>query len=266
MLVPHNTPFKIVKRGRSRLKNPFFALAIAAIAIAAAAAVILRTFTFEASLFFLNFLIKRLLILTTVKALKCIKCINNKITSKSNKDCYNCDTSVIRYLRYAKGNYNNCTAAFAIINTAFDNFLALDAALLRGAANSPSGLTNKSKGFKSSPGGLAGFAFAFKTFNLNIAFIKLNSLVAANRNPVTRSASSISLFPFALAVLIAFVAFAALVALAALVAPVAFIVVAPFTLIVALAAFAAAPAVIITLTKRRAKMKRLLRALIDFLL
>ncbi|EKD14758.1 hypothetical protein MBM_06969 [Drepanopeziza brunnea f. sp. 'multigermtubi' MB_m1] len=79
MLVLHNTSFKIVKRGRSRLKNPFFTLAIAA-AIAAA-------------------------------------------TTASNKDCYNYDTSVIRYLRYIKSSYSNCTVAFAAANTAFDNFV-----------------------------------------------------------------------------------------------------------------------------------------------
>ncbi|EKD13661.1 hypothetical protein MBM_08379 [Drepanopeziza brunnea f. sp. 'multigermtubi' MB_m1] len=162
--------------------------------------------------------------LTTVKALKCIKCINNKIISKSNKDCYNCDTSVIRCLRYAKSSYSNCTAAFAVINTAFDNFLALDAAFFKRCL--------------------------------------------ANRSPMTRSASSISPFPLALAIVafVTSVAFAAFVAFAAIVASVALIIVAPFALIVALAAFAAAPAVAITLTERRAKVKRLLRALVDLLL
>ncbi|EKD16799.1 hypothetical protein MBM_05268 [Drepanopeziza brunnea f. sp. 'multigermtubi' MB_m1] len=235
-------------------QNLFFALAIVAAAAAAVAAVILRTFIFEASPFLLNLFIKRLLMLTTVKALKCIKCINNKIISRSNRDYYNYDTSVIRCLRYAKSSYSNCTAAFAVINTAFDNFLALDAAFLRGAASSSSGLANKSKGFKSSLGSFASFAFAFKTFNLNIAFVKLNSLIIANRNPMTRSASSILSFPFALAALIAFVAFVAL------------IVVALFALIVALAAFATALAVVITFAERRAKVKRLLKALIDLLL
>ncbi|EKD12078.1 hypothetical protein MBM_09757 [Drepanopeziza brunnea f. sp. 'multigermtubi' MB_m1] len=167
MLIPYKIPFKIVKRGRSRLKNLFSALAIAAITAAAAAAAILRTLTFEASPFLLDPFIKRLLILTTVKALKCIKCINT--------------------------------------------------------------------------------------------LVKLNSLIAANRSPMTRSASSISLFPLALALaaFIAPVAFAALVAL---------IIVALFALVVALAAFAAAPAVAMTLAKRRAKVKRLLKALIDLLL
>ncbi|EKD13318.1 hypothetical protein MBM_08401 [Drepanopeziza brunnea f. sp. 'multigermtubi' MB_m1] len=247
-------------RGRGRLKNPFSALAIAAVIIAAAAAAILRTLILEASLLPLDPFTKRLLMLTTVKALKCIKCINNKIISRSNKDCYNCDTSVIRYFRYVKSSYSNCTAAFAAANTAFDNFLALNAAFLKSAASSPSGLANKSKGFKSSPGGLASFALALKTFNLNVAFIKLNSLVVANRSPVTRSASSISSFPLALAALVAPVAFAALVAFVAL------IVVALFALVVALAAPAAAPAVAMTLAERRAKVKRLLRALVDLLL
>ncbi|EKD18981.1 hypothetical protein MBM_02218 [Drepanopeziza brunnea f. sp. 'multigermtubi' MB_m1] len=210
----------IVKRDRSRLKNPFFALAIAAAAVTAAAAAILRTFTFEASPFSLDFLIKRLLILTTVKAL------------------------------------NNCTVAFAAANTAFDNFLALNAALLKSAANSPSGLASRSRSFKSSLDSFISFAFAFKTFNLNIAFIKLNSLVATNRGSITRSASSISLFPLALALaaLVTFVAFAA------------FVVVAFLALIVTLAAFAAALAVAITLAERRAKAKRLLKALVNLLL
>ncbi|EKD17477.1 hypothetical protein MBM_04338 [Drepanopeziza brunnea f. sp. 'multigermtubi' MB_m1] len=237
-------------------QNLFSALAIAAIAVAAAAAAILRILTFEASPFLLDLFIKRLLILTTVKALKCIRCINNKITSRFNKDCYNCDTSVIRYLRCTKGSYSNCTAAFAVINTAFDNFLALNIAFLRSAANGPGGLANRSKGFKSSLGSFISFALALKTFNLNVAFIKLNSLVVANRNPMTRSASSILPFPLALAP----------AALVAPVAPVALIVVAPFALIVALAAPAAAPAVIITLAERRAKVKRLLKALVDLLL
>ncbi|EKD12117.1 hypothetical protein MBM_09754 [Drepanopeziza brunnea f. sp. 'multigermtubi' MB_m1] len=242
-------------------QNPFFALAIAIVTAAAAAAAILRTLTSKASPFLLNLFIKRLLMLTTVKALRCIKCINNKIISKSNRNCYNCDTSVIRYLRCAKSNYSNCTAAFAAANTAFDNFvsaknnnaiqrvrrslrdairqqLALNAAFLKGAANSTSGLASRSKGFKSSPDSFASFAFAFKTFNLNIAFIKLNSLIAANRGPVIRSASTLAL---ALAVFIASVAFAALVA---------FIIVALFTLVIALAALAAALAVAITLIKR----------------
>ncbi|EKD21575.1 hypothetical protein MBM_00688 [Drepanopeziza brunnea f. sp. 'multigermtubi' MB_m1] len=204
--------------------------AIAATAAAAAAAVILRTLTSEASPFPLDPFIKRLLILTTVKAL------------------------------------NNCTAAFAAANTAFDNFLALNAAFLKGAANSPSGLASGSGGFESSLDSFISFAFAFKTFNLNIAFIKLNSLVAANRGPVTRSASSISPFPFALAAFIALVASAALVAFVIPVALVALVVVASFALIVALAALAAAPAVAITLTERRAKVKRLLKALINLLL
>ncbi|EKD13660.1 hypothetical protein MBM_08378 [Drepanopeziza brunnea f. sp. 'multigermtubi' MB_m1] len=240
-------------RPRPFKKNPFFALAIAIAAVAAAAAAILRILTFEASLFLLDLFIKRLLILTTVKALKCIKCINNKIISRFNKDYYNCDTSVIRCLRCAKSSYSNCTAAFAAANTAFDNFLALDAALLRSAASSPSGLANGSRGFKSSPDGLAGFAFALKTFNLNIAFIKLNSFIAVNRSPVTRSASGISLFPLALAL-------AALIALVASAASVALIIVALFALIVALAAFTAAPAVAITLAKRRAKYMRAIKA------
>ncbi|EKD15125.1 hypothetical protein MBM_06886 [Drepanopeziza brunnea f. sp. 'multigermtubi' MB_m1] len=241
-------------------QNLFFALAIAAAAATAVAAVILRTLTFEDSLFLLDLFIKRLLILTTVKALKCIKCINNKITSRFNKNCYNCDTSVIRYLRYAKSSYSNCTAAFAAVNTAFDNFLALDAALLKGAANSASGLANRSRGFKSNLDGFISFALALKTFNLNVAFVRLNSLIAANRNPVTRSASSMLPFPaFALAL----AAFIALVASATLVA---LIIVASFALVIALAALAAALAVAITLAKRRAKVKRLLRALIDLLL
>ncbi|EKD21604.1 hypothetical protein MBM_00717 [Drepanopeziza brunnea f. sp. 'multigermtubi' MB_m1] len=247
-------------------QNPFFALVITAIAIAIAAAAILRTFTFEASLFLLDFFIKRLLMLTTVKALKCIKCINSKIISKFNKDYYNCDTSVIRYFRCAKSSYSNCTAAFAAANTAFDNFLALNAAFLRSAASGPSGLASGSKSFKSSPGSFASFAFAFKTFNLNVAFVRLNGFIAANRNPVTRSASSILLFPLTLAAFVAFVAFAALVAFVASVAFVAFIIVVPFALIVALAAFAAALAVAIIFAKRRAKVKRLLRALVDLLL
>ncbi|EKD12519.1 hypothetical protein MBM_09275 [Drepanopeziza brunnea f. sp. 'multigermtubi' MB_m1] len=225
---------RIVKRGRSRLKNLLFALAIAAATAKAVAAIILRTFTFElrtftfeASLFSLNPFIKRLLMLTTVKALKCI---------------------------------NNCTVAFTAANTAFDNFIALNAAFLRSVANSPGGLTSKNKGFKSSPGSLASFALAFKTFNLNIAFIRLNSSMAANRNPVTQSASSILFFPafaLALAAFIAPVASATFVAL---------IIVAFFTLVIALAAFTAALAVAITLTERRIKVKRLLRALIDLLL
>ncbi|EKD18882.1 hypothetical protein MBM_03124 [Drepanopeziza brunnea f. sp. 'multigermtubi' MB_m1] len=256
----------IAWRGRSRLRNLLFALAIAAIAAAAAAAAILRTLTPEASPSFLNLFIKRLLMLTTVKALKCIKYINNKITSKSNKDCYNCDTSVIRCLRCIKSSYSNCTAAFAAANTAFNNFLALDAAFSRSTANGPGGLANKSKGFKSSLDSFISFALAFKTFNLNMAFIRLNSLIVANRNPVIRSASSISLLPLALAALVAPVASAALVAPAAPVALVALIIVAPFALIVALAVPAAAPAVAMTLIKRRAKVKRLLKALVDLLL
>ncbi|EKD17336.1 hypothetical protein MBM_04913 [Drepanopeziza brunnea f. sp. 'multigermtubi' MB_m1] len=221
---------RIVKRGRGRLKNFFFALAIAAAAAAAAAAAILRTLTFEASPFPLDLLTKRLLMLTTVKAL------------------------------------NNYTAAFAAVNTAFDNFLALNAALLKGAVNGPGGLASRSKGFRSSLDSFASFAFAFKTFNLNVAFVRLNSLVVANRGPVTRSASSMSLSPLALAAFIALVVLAAFVALAVLVALVALIVVALFALIVALAAFAAAPAVAMTLAERRAKVKRLLKALIDLLL
>ncbi|EKD15132.1 hypothetical protein MBM_06893 [Drepanopeziza brunnea f. sp. 'multigermtubi' MB_m1] len=179
--------------------NLLFTLAITAIAIAAAAAAILRTLTFEASPFPLDLFIKRLLMLTTVKVL------------------------------------NNCIAAFAAANIAFDNFLALDAALLRSAASSPGGLANRSRSFKT--------------------FIKLNSLIVANRSPVTQSASSILPFPA--------------LALAAFIAPVAFvalIIVAPFALIVALAALTAALAVAITLAERRAKVKRLLRALIDLLL
>ncbi|EKD17835.1 hypothetical protein MBM_03607 [Drepanopeziza brunnea f. sp. 'multigermtubi' MB_m1] len=191
---------KIVKRGRGRLKNFFFALAIAAItaaAAAAAAAAILRTFTFEASLFLLNLFIKRLLMLTTVKAL------------------------------------NNCTVAFAVANTAFDNFLALNAAFLRSAASSPSDLASRT-----------------------------------NCSPMTRSASSILPFPFALALaaFIAFVALAALVAFAVIVASVVLIIVASFALVVALTAFAAALAVAMTLAERRAKVKRLLNALVDLLL
>ncbi|EKD15146.1 hypothetical protein MBM_06362 [Drepanopeziza brunnea f. sp. 'multigermtubi' MB_m1] len=222
-------------RGRGRPRNPLSALAIAAAAAAAAAAAILRILTFEPSPFPLDLLTKRLLIPTTVKALRCI---------------------------------NNCTIAFTAANTAFDNFLALDATLLKGAADSPGGLTNRSRGFRNSPGGLAGFALALKTFNLNIALVKLNSLIAANRNSITRSASSISLFPLALApaAFIVLVAFAAPVALAAPVASVALIIVALFALIIALAAFAAAPAVAMTLAKRRIKVKRLLRALVDLLL
>ncbi|EKD21606.1 hypothetical protein MBM_00719 [Drepanopeziza brunnea f. sp. 'multigermtubi' MB_m1] len=224
MLVPHNTLFKIVKRGRSRLKNPFFTLAIAAAAIAAVTAAILRTFTFEASPLLLNLLIKRLLILTTVKAL------------------------------------SNCTVASAAINTAFDNFLALNATFLRGAASGPGGLASRSKGFKSSLGSLASFALALKTFNLNIAFVRLNGSIAANRSPVTRSASSMSLFPLALAAFVALVAFAAPVAFAALVALVALVVVAPFALVVALAVPAAALAVAMTFAKRRAKHMRTIKA------
>ncbi|EKD17345.1 hypothetical protein MBM_04206 [Drepanopeziza brunnea f. sp. 'multigermtubi' MB_m1] len=224
MLFKQITQFnRIVKRGRSRLKNLLFALTIAATATAAAAAAILRTLTFEPSLFPLNLFIKRLLMLTTVKALKCIKCINNKITSKSNKDYYNCDTSVIRCLRYAK-------------NIAF----------LRSVINSPSGLANKSKSFKSNPGSFTSFAFAFKTFNLNVAFIRLNSFIAANRSSIIRSASSISSFPLALAL----AAFIALVAFAALVAFVALIIVALFALVIALTVSAAAPAVAMTLAER----------------
>ncbi|EKD14755.1 hypothetical protein MBM_06966 [Drepanopeziza brunnea f. sp. 'multigermtubi' MB_m1] len=188
MLFKQVTQFnRIVKRGRSRLRNPFSALAIAAIIAAAAAAAILRTFTSEASPFLLDPFIKRLLMLTTVKALKCIKCINSRIISKSNKNCYNYDTSVIRCLR-------------------------------------------------------------------------LNNLMAANRSPVTRSASSISLLPLAPAALIAFVAFAAFVALAAPVAFVALIIVAPFALVVALAVLAAAPAVAMTLAERRVKHMRAIKA------
>ncbi|EKD15701.1 hypothetical protein MBM_06329 [Drepanopeziza brunnea f. sp. 'multigermtubi' MB_m1] len=215
---------KIVKRDRSRLKNPFFALAIAAAATAAAAAAILRTLTFEDSLFLLNFFIKRLLMLTIIKALKCIKCINSKIISKSNRDYYNCDTSVIRCFRCTKSSYSNCTAAFAVANTAFDNFLALNAAFSKGVASNASGLTSRT-----------------------------------NRNPVIRSASSILLFPLALAL----AAFVIPVAFAALVA---FIIVAFLALVITLAAFAAALAVVITLAERRAEVKRLLRALIDLLL
>ncbi|EKD12518.1 hypothetical protein MBM_09274 [Drepanopeziza brunnea f. sp. 'multigermtubi' MB_m1] len=171
---------RIVKRGRGRLRNSLSALTIATAVAAAAAAVIPRiltfeprTSTFEASLFLLNPFIKRLLMLTTVKALKCIKCINNKIISKSNKNCYNCDTSVIRCLRYAKGSYSNCTVAFAAANTAFDNFslrnairqqFALDAALLKGAANSLSGLANETA-----------LALALAAF---IAFVALAAFVA----------------------------------------------------------------------------------------
>ncbi|EKD20265.1 hypothetical protein MBM_02217 [Drepanopeziza brunnea f. sp. 'multigermtubi' MB_m1] len=263
MLVPHNTPFKIVKRGRGRSKNPFFTLAITVAAAAAAAAAILRTLILEAWLFLLDLFIKRLLMLTTVKALKCIKCINNKITSKFNKDCYNCDTSVIRYFRYAKSNYNNCTAASTATNTAFDNFLALNAAFLKSAASNAGGLASRSRSFESSFDSFASFALAFKTFNLNIAFVKLNNLIAANRNPVTRSASSILPFPaFALAL----AALVTPVASVALVASVVLIIVAPLALAITLAAFAATPAVAITLAERRAKVKRLLRALINLLL
>ncbi|EKD20773.1 hypothetical protein MBM_01455 [Drepanopeziza brunnea f. sp. 'multigermtubi' MB_m1] len=168
-------------------QNLLFTLAIAAAAAAAAAAAILRTLTFEPSLFLLDFFIKRLLILTTVKAL----------------------------------NYNNCTAAFAAANTAFENFLALNAAFLRGVANSPGGFANRT-------------------------FVRLNSLITANRSPVIRNVSSISLSPLALAL----AAFIALVAFAALVVPVAFIVVAFFALIITLTAFAAALAVVITFAKR----------------
>ncbi|EKD18871.1 hypothetical protein MBM_03113 [Drepanopeziza brunnea f. sp. 'multigermtubi' MB_m1] len=237
---------RIVKRGRSRLRNLLSALAIATAIITAATAAILRTLTFEASPFPLDLFTKRLLMLTTVKALKCI--------------------NVIRYLRCIKSSYSNCTAAFAAANTAFDNFLALNAAFSRGAASSPGNLANKSESFKSSLGSLIGFALALKTFNLNIAFIRLNSFVITNRGPMTRSASSISPFPLALAAFIALVAFAAFVALAAFVAFVALIIVAPFALIVALAALAAAPAVAITLAERRAKVKKLLKALVDLLL
>ncbi|EKD20329.1 hypothetical protein MBM_01011 [Drepanopeziza brunnea f. sp. 'multigermtubi' MB_m1] len=205
-------------------QNPFFALTIAAAAAAAAAAAILRTLIFEASLFLLDLFIKRLLIPTTVKAL------------------------------------NNCTAASAAINTAFDNFLALNAALLRGAANNTSGLASRSKGFGNNLGSFISFALALKTFNLNITLIRLNGFIAANRGPMTRSASSILPFPLALAVLIALVVFAAPVALVAL------IIVALFALVIALAVLAAALAVIITFAERRAKVKRLLKALIDLLL
>ncbi|EKD13321.1 hypothetical protein MBM_08404 [Drepanopeziza brunnea f. sp. 'multigermtubi' MB_m1] len=145
--------------------------------------------------------------------------------------------------------------------------LALNAAFLRGVANNPGGLANKGKGFRSSLDSLAGFAFALKTFNLNVAFIRLNSLIVANRAPMIRSASSISPFPLALALtLAAFIALVAPVAFAALVALAILIIVASFALAIAFAAFAAAPAVAITLTKRRAKVKRLLRALINLLL
>ncbi|EKD17817.1 hypothetical protein MBM_04186 [Drepanopeziza brunnea f. sp. 'multigermtubi' MB_m1] len=136
----------IVKRGRSRLReNLFFALVIAAAAAAAAAAAILRTLTPEASPSLLDPLTKRLLMLTTVKAL------------------------------------NNCTAASAAANTAFDNFLALDAAFSRGVASGAGGLASRSGGFKSSPGGLASFAPALRTFNLNVAPVGLNGPVAALR-------------------------------------------------------------------------------------
>ncbi|EKD17348.1 hypothetical protein MBM_04209 [Drepanopeziza brunnea f. sp. 'multigermtubi' MB_m1] len=301
---------KIVKRGRSRLKNPLSALAIAAAAAAATAAAIPRTFTFEprtstpeASPFPSDPLTKRLLMLTTVKALKYIKCINNKIISRFNRNCYNCDTSVIRCLRCAKGSYSNCTAASAAANTAFDNFvsakdnsiiqkvrrslrdamrqqLALDAVLLKGAASSLDSLANRSRGFRSSPDSLTSFALALKTFNLNIAFVKLNSLIAANRSPVTRSASSMSSSPLfdqnffsdfmqklqSAAIAALALTLAAFIAPVAPAAPVALIIVASSALIITLAVLAAAPAVAMTLAKRRAKVKRLLRALIDLLL
>ncbi|EKD17711.1 hypothetical protein MBM_04080 [Drepanopeziza brunnea f. sp. 'multigermtubi' MB_m1] len=228
---------RIVKRGRSRLKNLLSALAIAAAAAAAVAAAILRTLTFEASLLFLDLFIKRLLMLTTVKALRCIKCINTLY-------------AVFGMLKVA-------------IATAPLLLPLLTPLSITSAVNSPSGLASRSKGFKSSFGSFASFAFALKTFNLNIAFIKLNGLVAANRSPMTRSASSISPFP-ALALISA--AFVVLVAFAVLVAFVALIIVAFFALVVALAAFAAAPAVVMTFTERRAKVKRLLRALVDLLL
>ncbi|EKD20328.1 hypothetical protein MBM_01010 [Drepanopeziza brunnea f. sp. 'multigermtubi' MB_m1] len=109
--------------------------------------------------------------------------------------------------------------------------LALNVAFLRGAASGPSGLANRT-----------------------------------NRDPMTRNASSILPFPFALAAFIALVAFVASVAFAASVAFVALIIVASFALIVTLAALAAAPAVAMTLAERRAKVKRLLRVLIDLLL
>ncbi|EKD12115.1 hypothetical protein MBM_09752 [Drepanopeziza brunnea f. sp. 'multigermtubi' MB_m1] len=138
--------------------------------------------------------------------------------------------------------------------------LALNVAFSRGAVSSASGLASKSRGFKSNLDSFAGFAFALKTFNLNIAFIKLNSLIIANRDLMIRSASSMLPFPLALAAFVAPVAFAALVAFVAL------IIVALFTLIVALAALAAALAVAMTFAERRAKVKRLLKALIDLLL
>ncbi|EKD12730.1 hypothetical protein MBM_08959 [Drepanopeziza brunnea f. sp. 'multigermtubi' MB_m1] len=85
-----------------------------------------------------------------------------------------------------------------------------------------------------------------------LSITSLNSLIAANRGPMTRSALSILSFPFALALaaFVAFVASATLVAFVITVAFVALIIVALFTLIVALAVLAAALAVIITFAKR----------------
>ncbi|EKD15126.1 hypothetical protein MBM_06887 [Drepanopeziza brunnea f. sp. 'multigermtubi' MB_m1] len=242
---------RIVKRGRGRLRNPFFALAIAAVAAAAAAAAILRTLTFEDSPFLLDFFIKRLLMLTTVKALRCIKCINTLYAVSSMLKVAIAIVPLLLPLL--------TPLSITSLRDAVRQQLALNAAFSRGAVNSASGLASKSRGFKNSLDSFASFAFAFKTFNLNIAFIRLNSLMVANRSPVTRSASSILPFPFALAL----AAFVALVALAALVV---LIIVAFFALIIALAAFAAALAVVITLAERRAKVKRLLRALVDLLL
>ncbi|EKD11820.1 hypothetical protein MBM_10027 [Drepanopeziza brunnea f. sp. 'multigermtubi' MB_m1] len=85
--------------------------------------------------------------------------------------------------------------------------------------------------------------------NCTVAFAAINTafdnFVSAKDN-MTRSASSILPFPFALTL----AAFIAPVAFAAPVAFVALIIVALFALVVALAALAAALAVAITLTKR----------------
>ncbi|EKD20944.1 hypothetical protein MBM_00057 [Drepanopeziza brunnea f. sp. 'multigermtubi' MB_m1] len=237
-------------------QNPFFALAITVATAAAAAAAILRTLTSEASPLFLNLLIKRLLMLTTVKALKYIKCINTLYAVSGMLKVAIATVPLLLPLLTPL----SITSVRRGLRDAMRQQLALDTAFLKSAANSPGGLASKSKGFKSSPGSFTSFALAFKTFNLNVAFVRLNSLVVANRSPMTQSASSILSFPFALAAFIAFVAFAILVAFAAPVALVALIIVALFALIVALAALATAPAIAMTLAKRRAKHMRAIKA------
>ncbi|EKD13273.1 hypothetical protein MBM_08716 [Drepanopeziza brunnea f. sp. 'multigermtubi' MB_m1] len=194
---------KIVKRGRGRLRNPLSALAVAA--ATAAAAVILRTLTSELSPFLLDLFIKRLLMLTTVKAL----------------------------------NYNNCTAAFAVANTAFENF------------------SGNTKRFEH---------ITFSQVGGPLTADMLSEACQVAREPWFKAKVDIEIPTAIIALALALAAFVILVAFTALVAPVALIIVALFALVVALAAFAAALAVAITLTKRRAKVKRLLRALIDLLL